>query len=79
MAAPRTVAVAGAGVAGLTAALALAARGFRVVVLEKADRLEEVGAGLQLSPNATRILIDLGLHAALDAVRWIDEVIAERS
>src|ERR1700751_2929574 len=50
---------------GLTAALALAHKGFRVVVLEKAERLEEAGAGLQLSPNASRILIDLGLKERL--------------
>ena len=58
---PRTVIVAGAGIGGLTAALALAHNGFRVVVLEQAERLEETGAGIQLSPNAARILIDLGL------------------
>ena len=58
---PRTVIVAGAGIGGLTAALALARNGFRVVVLEQAERLEETGAGIQLSPNAARILIDLGL------------------
>jgi salicylate hydroxylase len=45
----------------LTAALALARHGFRVVVLEQTARLEETGAGIQLSPNASRILIDLGL------------------
>ena len=61
MAAARTIIVAGAGIGGLTAALALAAKGFRVVILEKAERLEEAGAGLQLSPNASRILVDLGL------------------
>ncbi len=49
----------------MTAALALAAKGFRVVILEKAERLEEAGAGLQLSPNASRVLIDLGLQPAL--------------
>jgi salicylate hydroxylase len=65
VAASRTIFVAGAGIGGLTAALALAARGFRVVVLEKADRLVEVGAGLQLSPNASRILVDLGLTERL--------------
>jgi salicylate hydroxylase len=53
VAASRTIFVAGAGIGGLTASLALAAKGFRVVVLEKAERLEEIGAGLQLSPNAT--------------------------
>src|SRR5271169_4393318 len=58
---PRRVVVAGAGIGGLTAALALARSGFRVVVLEQAERLEETGAGIQLSPNATRILIGLGL------------------
>lgn len=65
MALSRTIVVAGAGIGGLTAALALAGRGFRVVVLEKAERLEEVGAGLQLSPNASRVLVDLGLAERL--------------
>ena len=45
----------------MTAALALARNGLRVVVLEQAERLEETGAGIQLSPNATRILDELGL------------------
>jgi salicylate hydroxylase len=57
--------VAGGGIAGLTAALALARSGNRVVVIEQAAALGEVGAGIQISPNASRILIDLGLGAAL--------------
>lgn len=65
MADSRTIVVAGAGIGGLTASLALAARGFRVIILERAERLEEAGAGLQLSPNASRILIDLGLQPLL--------------
>src|SRR5277367_2508833 len=67
MAASRTIIVAGAGIGGLTASLALAKQGFRVVVLEKTERLEEAGAGLQLSPNASRVLIDLGLQPRLVA------------
>ena len=65
MAASRTIVIAGAGIGGLTASLALAGQGFRVVVLEKAERLEETGAGLQLSPNASRVLIGLGLQPRL--------------
>jgi salicylate hydroxylase len=65
VAALRTIFVAGAGIGGLTASLALAGQGFRVVILEKAERLEEAGAGLQLSPNASRILIELGLQPRL--------------
>jgi salicylate hydroxylase len=59
--ASRVVIVAGAGIGGLTSALALARSGFRVIVLEQAERLEETGAGIQLTPNATRLLLDLGL------------------
>jgi len=53
------VAIIGAGIAGLTAALALAAEGFPVTIFERARRIEELGAGLQLSPNATRLLARL--------------------
>jgi salicylate hydroxylase len=67
VAASRTIFVAGAGIGGLTASLALARQGFRVVVLEKTERLEEAGAGLQLSPNASRVLVDLGLQPRLAA------------
>jgi salicylate hydroxylase len=57
--------IAGAGIGGLTCALALIRRGFRAAVLEQTDALEPVGAGIQLTPNATRILIDLGLAERL--------------
>ncbi|WGR91528.1 FAD-dependent monooxygenase [Bradyrhizobium sp. ISRA443] len=65
MALTRTVIVAGAGIGGLTASLTLAEQGFRVVVLERAERLEQAGAGIQLSPNASRILVELGLKERL--------------
>ena len=51
-------------------------QGFRVVVLEKAERLEEAGAGLQLSPNASRVLIDLGLQPRLAARAVIPDAIS---
>jgi salicylate hydroxylase len=65
VAASRTVIIAGAGIGGLVAALALVQRGFRVLLFDQAQRLEEVGAGIQLSPNASRILISLGLEQKL--------------
>ncbi|MEP9397359.1 FAD-dependent monooxygenase [Mesorhizobium sp. KR2-14] len=57
----RQIIVAGAGIAGLAAALAFARRGFSVEIFERSESLVEVGAGLQLSPNATRILDRLGV------------------
>jgi salicylate hydroxylase len=60
--------IAGAGLAGLTAALALMQRGHHVRVFEQATELREVGAGVQLGANGTRILIALGLDAAMRQV-----------
>ena len=76
MALSRTIVIAGAGIGGLTAALALAARGFRIVVLEKAERLEDVGAGLQLSPNASRVLVELGLTERLKLRAVVPEAVS---
>jgi salicylate hydroxylase len=59
--------VAGAGIAGLTLALALAKFGAHVVVLEKSGGLSEFGAGLQISPNARKVLDGLGLSEAIAA------------
>lgn len=61
----RQVIIAGAGIAGLTAALAFAAKGFSVQLYEKSRRLEDIGAGIQLSPNATRLLNRFGVLDAL--------------
>jgi len=57
--------IAGAGIGGLTAALALAKAGVAVTLIERAPELTEVGAGLQISPNASTILRDLGVLEAL--------------
>lgn len=66
-----TVAIIGAGMAGLTAALAFARHGIASDIFEEADDLVEVGAGLQVSPNASRILAELGVLPALEAV-WTE-------
>lgn len=57
--------IAGAGIAGLTAALALARRGVASTIAEDFREPSEVGAGLQVAPNASRILRDLGVLDAL--------------
>ena len=60
--------IAGGGIGGLTAALALLQRGFDVEIYEQAGELKEVGAGLQLSANGNRVLYALGLGDALRAL-----------
>ena len=61
----RRAVVVGAGIGGLTTALSLARRGIHVTVLEQAPAFDEVGAGIQVSPNASRVLHALGLAEAL--------------
>jgi len=63
----RRIVIAGAGVAGLSAALECAARGWSVQLFEKAQALSEVGAGLQLAPNAMRHLERLGVADRLSS------------
>jgi salicylate hydroxylase len=82
------VAVVGAGVGGLTTALALAAKGVRGTVFERSAAPAADGFGIQLPPNATRVLHGLGLGPALDAVavrpaarelrRWSDGALLGR-
>jgi len=61
------IAVAGGGIAGFTAALALAERGYEVDLFERRGAPEETGAGIQLSPNAMAVLDRLGVTASLAA------------
>lgn len=71
----QSVTVLGAGVAGLAVARALALRGASVTVLEQADAIREVGAGLQISPNGAAVLRALGLQEALDAASMRAEAV----
>jgi salicylate hydroxylase len=61
--------VIGGAIGGLTAALALLTRGLDMNVYEQAARLCELGAGIRISPNGTRILCALGLVQALTAIQ----------
>ncbi|MVO14204.1 FAD-dependent oxidoreductase [Parasedimentitalea huanghaiensis] len=61
------ITIIGGGIGGLTSALVLQQRGASVTVLEKAEAISEVGAGLQISPNGVAVLKALGLH---DDLAW---------
>jgi 3-hydroxybenzoate 6-monooxygenase len=76
--------IVGGGIGGLTAALALSRAGRRVHVVEKAEAFGEIGAGLQLAPNAMHVLDELGLLAEIgkEAVfparlQWMDALTAK--
>jgi len=71
----RTLAIAGAGIGGLTAALALHRIGYRIILFEREAQLTQAGAGIQLSPNASRILIDLGLEPLLSSAAMTPQAI----
>jgi salicylate hydroxylase len=76
---PLKIVVVGGGLGGLTAAAALAQSGFEVEVREQADRLGEVGAGVQMSPNAVKVLRALGLEAALKSMAFEPEAFVGRN
>ena len=63
---PMKIVVVGAGLGGLAAATCLARKGHDVVVLESHDGLSEFGAGLQICPNATRLITVWGLRTEFE-------------
>ena len=84
----KRIAVIGGGIGGLAAAVALDQRGFEVAIYERSNKLEEVGAGLQVGPNAVKVLYALGLKGALHrnafeptnmvSIKWDDASLRHR-
>ena len=77
--AARPLLIVGAGTAGLACALALSRAGFRSVLCEKAERIEPVGAGLQLSANALSVLERLGVLPAIRETAFAARTVALRN
>jgi 3-hydroxybenzoate 6-monooxygenase len=80
----KPILIAGGGIGGLAAALGLAQKGFSVMVLERAPKLGEIGAGIQLGPNAFHAFDYLGVGDAaramavyVDKLRLMDAMTAE--
>jgi salicylate hydroxylase len=73
MSAREPILIAGAGIGGLTAALALLRAGYAVRVFEQAAKLAEVGAGVQISANGNRVLFGLGLGEVLQSLAWVPD------
>ena len=62
--------IAGGGIGGCAAALALALKGYPTVVMEKAEEFAEVGAGIQLGPNVHKMFIRLGIQKAIEDIAF---------
>lgn len=69
------VLIVGGGIGGLTTAIALARNGMRATLLERSVFADETGAGIQLGPNATRILASLGVLDAVETVAFKPDVL----
>jgi salicylate hydroxylase len=72
------IAIIGGGIGGLSAALHLLQAGFDANVYEQAPRIGEIGAGIQISPNASRLLVRLGLRPAMDKVGVRPQAVHQR-
>jgi salicylate hydroxylase len=74
----KQITVIGGGIGGLTVALALQSRGAQVRVLEQAEAIREVGAGIQISPNGLRVLEALGLGQAFSERSLVGQAVSLR-
>ena len=69
---PLNVIVVGAGIAGLTLGIGLSRTGHKVTLLEQTSEIHEVGAGIQIAPNAARVLARFGVME--EAMRWANVI-----
>ena len=76
--ADRSIVIAGGGIGGLAAALALSRNGIRSIVLEQSPRFAEIGAGIQLGPNVFKIFDRLGILDAISALTFFPEYLMMR-
>ncbi|KAH8433919.1 FAD-dependent oxidoreductase [Aspergillus melleus] len=74
-----SVLIVGAGLTGLTAAIRLRQANFQVVVLERASALQKLGAGLQIPPNCSRVLRELGVMEKVEAAATAPKALIVRS
>jgi len=74
----KPIIIAGGGIGGLAAALALSLKGYGSVVLEQASEFGEIGAGIQLGPNVFRMFERLGLTEAINGVAWFPDQLIMR-
>ncbi|MBV7393428.1 FAD-dependent monooxygenase [Mameliella sediminis] len=73
------ITIIGAGIGGLSAALALRARGAEVRILEQAEAIREVGAGIQISPNGLRVIEALGLGDGFRSISVAGQAVSLRA
>ncbi len=74
----KPIIIAGGGIGGLAAALALSLKGYGSIVLEQASEFGEIGAGIQLGPNVFRMFERLGLTEAINGVAWFPDQLIMR-
>ncbi len=74
----KPIIIAGGGIGGLAAALALSLKGYGSIVLEQASEFGEIGAGIQLGPNVFRMFKRLGITEAINDVAWFPDQLIMR-
>lgn len=74
----KPIIIAGGGIGGLAAALALSLKGYGSIVLEQASEFGEIGAGIQLGPNVFRMFERLGITEAINDVAWFPDQLIMR-